>query len=654
MKTLTSPYTEYRRYFSAFPQSGKYLKQQFCVRAEVYGGDDASVLYNTLSGEVLALSSQEDALWRGAPQSGIVADSPFWKLLASHDFIVPEGTDMMEVLERGRNQTKAVSDRLASYVSGTFNYVVLTTTECNARCFYCYEKGRSIIRMSSDVACRTAEYIEENYRKNGRAVHIQWFGGEPLYNVEAIRVICGYLGSHDIPFSSSMISNGYLLSEDIQKEAVEKWHLKQVQITLDGTEETYNSCKAFIYPKSDGSPFRRVVDNIMSTARSGIKVSIRMNVDSHNFENLLDLSEMLAGKICSDKVLQENISAYCHPLFEINAHPNYADRSRKVAEYDIALTRKIIDLGIGGTESKAGLSIGRGPKIHYCMVDNPFSFTVTPDGHLGKCEHFTDSDFVGEINGGIDMDTVRRMGEFEEYREECLRCPFPPLCHRVSLCPNIEKGVCITESITQAAKTQTVLTSLYKKCGKEAKSVPADITYSPKISDESSRISHNEYSARGKNGNALSLSFISVLQMGSHSIQAIQFSQIGDMRRFPDSDSELLKDICGIAEAYLREHPGDLLMMCGPDDARNRAVHRFAGMCFDRFGYGKDFRMLRLDGKGGDGKETLLTVFLSSECPSLEDVVEAVSRQSGKMIDYYKEISENGKRKGLQDYGYKW
>jgi len=659
MKSIQSPYTEYRRYFPAFPETGSYRKQPFCVRADVKSETDSAVLYNTLSGEILTLSAEEDALWTSAPNDGITEDKPFWKLLAAHDFIVPEDTDMMSVLEKGRSQAQAVVGRLDSFISGTYSYVILTTTDCNARCFYCYEKGRSRIPMNSGTALRTAKFIEKNFRRNGRKVSIQWFGGEPLYNTEAIRIICGYLTDKGVPFSSSMISNGYLLTEDIQKEAAKEWHLERVQITLDGTEDTYNRCKSFIYPSSEGSAFRRVMDNILSTARNGIKVSIRMNVDSHNFENLMELTGLLAEKTAEDELLRGNISVYSHPLFDGEAHPKSENRSEKVAAYDIALTQRTQELGISGHDFKRGDVVKNGLEIHFCMVDSPFSLTILPDGHLGKCEHFTEDHFVGDLEEGINPEAIRQINGFKAYRDECRTCPFPPICLKAGICPDYEQNACITESLTRKAKTDMALKLLYDNFSEKAKPVPAEISYTPKLGcrnlpDSPLEViasSHNEYAVAGGNGNALSISFISVLEMGSHSIQAIQFNQIGDRRKFTVSDENLLKSIAEVSEWYLREHGGDLLMMCSPDNTRNRAVHRFAGMCFDRFGYGDDFRRISLDGPGSDGEDYLLTVFLSKECPSYEDVVSAVSRQSKKMIDYYKEISDNGKRTGLQDYG---
>ena len=41
-------------------------------------------------------------------------------------------------------------------------YTIFTTTDCNARCFYCFELGRSRIPMSEETAHKTARYIRDH------------------------------------------------------------------------------------------------------------------------------------------------------------------------------------------------------------------------------------------------------------------------------------------------------------------------------------------------------------------------------------------------------------------------------------------------------------------------------------------------------------
>lgn len=67
-----------------------------------------------------------------------------------------------------RKLAKLLGDRKKK----TKSYTILTTTDCNARCFYCYELGRSRIPMSEQTAHEIADYI------SAPKVNIHWFGGE--------------------------------------------------------------------------------------------------------------------------------------------------------------------------------------------------------------------------------------------------------------------------------------------------------------------------------------------------------------------------------------------------------------------------------------------------------------------------------------------
>ena len=114
-------------------------------------------------------------------------------------------------------------------------FTVFTTTGCNARCPYCYEHGIDAISMNNKVAIDTAKYINISRMPNTK-IHLKWFGGEPLLNGDAINTICEYLINANVDFFSSITSNGYLFDKYTNEEIIEKWHLKRVQITLDGTK----------------------------------------------------------------------------------------------------------------------------------------------------------------------------------------------------------------------------------------------------------------------------------------------------------------------------------------------------------------------------------------------------------------------------------
>jgi sulfatase maturation enzyme AslB (radical SAM superfamily) len=54
-------------------------------------------------------------------------------------------------------------------------FTIFTTMDCNARCFYCYEKGQPKISMTDEIAKDTADFILKT--SSNTPVDIRWFGG---------------------------------------------------------------------------------------------------------------------------------------------------------------------------------------------------------------------------------------------------------------------------------------------------------------------------------------------------------------------------------------------------------------------------------------------------------------------------------------------
>ena len=130
--------------------------------------------------------------------------------------------------------------------SRSLGFRIFTTTNCNARCFYCYENGVKHFDMSKETADLIINFITERISLYN-SLQIQWFGGEPLVNYKIIDYITEKLKplieKYNIKYSSTMISNGYLFNDELIKKAKNEWKLKKIQITLDGLKDTYQKIK---------------------------------------------------------------------------------------------------------------------------------------------------------------------------------------------------------------------------------------------------------------------------------------------------------------------------------------------------------------------------------------------------------------------------
>ena len=374
--------------------------------------DEGLLLYHTMTKALLLLTPEETEIYRKDP-TALPQLIELW-------FLVPQSHDDRLLSRQIRDVAKIIKEKSTAITS----YTILTTTDCNARCFYCYEKGRPRVPMSEETAIRTVDYIIKH--SNGERVSLHWLGGEPLYNKKVITLITERLQKSSIEVSSDMISNGYLFNDETVTEAKELWKLKRVQITLDGTERTYNRCKAYIY--KGVNPYRIVISNIHRLLDKGIRVAIRLNIDIHNADNLTKLVEELHEEFHNSN----GLIVYLHQLFEDSKGSvamHKAEKRNDIFQKMIELENQLTNYGL---RKKSGLKYQ--VKVNRCMADNDHSVVVFPQGNIGKCQHYTENNFIGHIcNEQMDNNVIK---EFKEVREidECNRCFNFPDCFWLNMC----------------------------------------------------------------------------------------------------------------------------------------------------------------------------------------------------------------------------
>ena len=365
--------------------------------------DDGVLLYNTLTCSLVLLTPDE------------AADITAQQELIDRWFLVPQGHDDQKLCRQIR-QMAALLKPAAKAITG---YTILTTTGCNARCFYCYEKGTKPVTMTAETADKVARYIVKH--RDDEKVEIRWFGGEPLVNAKVIDQICTELREQGVPFRSSMVSNGYLFDADKVQRAKDLWHLREVQITLDGTEQTYNRVKDYVYQGVNA--FERVLQNIAMLTAAGIHVIIRLNVDKHNIGEMAELVQLLHQRFGTN----EHLSIYSHELFVKRTPEDDAE----IFAQQTQLAQQIAACGY--KSHKRGLQ--KNIKLVQCMADGDGSVVIAPDGNLGKCEHYIDSNFFGHIDSEEhDKAILRKFKERLADIDACATCFCYPQCIRLVMC----------------------------------------------------------------------------------------------------------------------------------------------------------------------------------------------------------------------------
>ena len=411
---------------------------------------DGLLIYQTLTGALCLLSQEEQDSLCFDEQGFLLCtlDTPLAEKLIYSWFLVPAEFDECKMADDTR--------RLASLVRGTpknkTSFTVLTTTDCNARCYYCYEMGIRRFPMTEAVARDVGNYIVRV--SGGERVSLSWFGGEPLLNSAAIDTICGILRENNISYKSILTSNGYYLNQTIAEKAAKEWLVTQVQITLDGTAERYNRVKSYLHPCEN--PFARVLDNIDFALCVGIEVVIRLNMDRSNAKNLSDLVDVLAERFAG----RENLYAHVILLVGISG-PVHSFASE--GEADACRKRLVEKLDRLGWVKKG--TVSSGIRVNQCIADNDACEVILPDGHIQMCEHYDESEIVGSI-----YDARRDRAIIQKWKEtvrfpNCRSCPLFPQCVSLRHCAWWKNGCSDIMRKNQLERIKTRVFTAYQKTG---------------------------------------------------------------------------------------------------------------------------------------------------------------------------------------------
>lgn len=411
----------------------KYRPITYCKNLKV---DNGWIVYHSITREMVFLTLEEYQAFLSGNNERMV----------KHWFLVPDEVDDISLLYMF---FRAYEARYPRRKYGKLRLcTIVTTTKCNARCPYCYQKGIQGKTMSEETALDVAKFIEP---RAGEMITLSWFGGEPLCNQRAIDVICGYLNSKNIEFRSTMITNGYLLRGIPIEKIRDEWKMKQIQITLDGTEEIYNNTKRYVCPGE--SPFQIVTNNIEHLLREDIFVNIRLNLSPENIDDMFSLVSWIAKRYPGSK----HLNVYSRVLFDDSISLSESERkdlySRQIELQDYIKSK---DIGFRYTKPP-------GIKRCHCMADDGRSVVINTDGNLSLCEHFIDSESYGSIYGRpVNRDVLNRFMERQNLVTECKSCFYRPQCIRLKMC--LPEGMCDEENrMLINHRTETMMKDIYRR-----------------------------------------------------------------------------------------------------------------------------------------------------------------------------------------------
>ncbi len=202
------------------------------------------------------------------------------------------------------------------------SYIFMPTYDCNLRCSYCYQDhmrsdcsfhhllrtmGRPMIDRIFAALPRAVEERHGLDPAAPRRRNIGLFGGEPLLAanrpaIEHILVLAFEMG--DVVLWA--VTNGTEL--DAYRDLLGPAGIARLQITLDGPPDQHDARR--VYADGSGS-FEKIARNIIMALELGTQVSVRLNVDRTNLEQLPRLAEEIVARGWS---ALPGFSAYTSPV----------------------------------------------------------------------------------------------------------------------------------------------------------------------------------------------------------------------------------------------------------------------------------------------------------------------------------------------------
>lgn len=355
-------------------------------------------------------------------------DDTIFKKMIDFGFLVPSECNEKEIRDY----------YMTSYLTNPrLHLVVHTTRNCNFRCTYCYMNHKNE-KISEETQEGIINYIRKNIH-NYKSVHISWFGGEPLMEMDAIenisKEVIDICSKARRPYTSSVTTNGYYLTpknvEKLLKAKVRNFHL-----TIDGIKETHDKQRVLI----NGAPtFDKIIENLLyikdNIKTRALAISIRTNMTRHH-EKLLDSYYEFYDRLFGD---DDRFSLQVKPVAD------YGGESIKSIENDLLSNMSCIYDSLAKVNGKIkfywniqDLSLGSS----VCPSRMYHKYTIGCDGSVHKCDE--DVSEIGEKSiGQLFPDGTMRLDEpacakwcYVHHRTECDDCFFSMNCFMEG-CPKI-------------------------------------------------------------------------------------------------------------------------------------------------------------------------------------------------------------------------
>lgn len=301
--------------------------------------------------------------------------------------------------------------------------------DCNLKCEYCfaeegeYKGARSM--MSAEVGKKALDFLVSNSGKR-RNLEVDFFGGEPLMNFDAVKEIVEYgrelekKSNKNIRFT--MTTNGTLMTEEVEQYLVDNMY--NIVLSIDGRKEVNDRVR---YNFNGSGTYDKIVDKYKSVAekRNQQNYFVRGTFTRYNLDfanDVMHFADLGFKQISVEPVVTDEERPYSIREQDL---PIIFDEYERLAKLMIESRNNgkefnffhfMLDLTGGPCLIKRAVGCSAGSEY----------VAVTPEGDLYPCHQFVGIDeyLLGDVVNGITNDI--KTTEFKACnifaKDECKDC----------------------------------------------------------------------------------------------------------------------------------------------------------------------------------------------------------------------------------------
>lgn len=347
-------------------------------------------------------------------------------------------------------KVKESGDSVKKEFANVRNLTFGVTHECNLRCKYCgfsgkYNYNRMHDKKSMDISTfkkavdLVFNLVNQPERTKRDGLVIAFYGGEALLEIEKVIEVHDYAvevnrnNSNPVVVSFLLTTNGVLLSDEIIETLLDKNF--RIDVSLDGPKEEHDK---FRVKTDQKGTFDDIIPKVETISRKQ-KNKLRFLLTIHPDHDIKKIEEFFLSR--TDLFHQHNVLITYVALK--NLKEQYKDkwqdafvrqRQQIYAELDKDnwFYKKLFTAWMESYLSNSTDNLSQTYKYTATCIPGLDKIYVDVDGTIHMCERITSSYPIGDVNNGLDYNSIARLiNQWNGYvlKNRCWECDVWWLCN---------------------------------------------------------------------------------------------------------------------------------------------------------------------------------------------------------------------------------